>query len=458
METVTPRCRTRLRRACDGCSVAKVKCDRKDLVACDRCQLNEIECTFSVSRRYGKQSWSKRVASQCDPQHQQHDHRAQAGRTGVGRGGSDVYFFSSLDVGDVVFDGTPFWGEDGFAATYGDMAIDMDMASTEPPALPRPLRTNEGLTFGDESTTTATSSLASVSSAASVSLSLPPTHAAPFEPDAARRCSLPHDCEAQALAILQSLQHSPAAPPRDNLGSVSEGGAVSYKPSIWPQPPDTGATAPSPTTASAGADVLPSLDEVLLVNKTGLQRFAKLVDCTCVVTPHLALLYLALLAKMLFWYREAATGGCVDRLHPTQIRMGMLDLDDEDQASMLRVIVLRELRKVEALVERLANLATAASNEAQDSEGGTDAGLDTYVGIEMLAPGNNQGRGDGKGHDEQGSPHAGGGDYLPIARGPRATTADDDEKHRQGWGWLALGIANIQGELQGIIREVERER
>ncbi|KAK8009837.1 hypothetical protein PG990_008802 [Apiospora arundinis] len=423
METVTPRCRTRLRRACDGCSVAKVKCDRKDLAACDRCQLNEIECTFSVSRRYGKQSWSKRVASQWGGGEPSSAPAARppgpGGGSGVGRGGSDVYLFSPLDVGDVVFDGAPFWGEDGFNATYGDMAIDMDMASTEHTALPRHLRIKEGLPFGDESTTTATSSLASVSStaSASASMSLPPSHAAPSAPDAARRSSLPHDCEAQALAILQSLQHSPAAIPREHLGPGSKGVAVGYKSSVWPQPPDAGATAPSPspTTTGTGTDVLPSPDEVLLVNKAALQRFAQLADCPCAVTPHLALLYLALLAKMLFWYREAATGDCVDRLRPTQIRMGMLDLDDEDQASMLRVIILRELRKVEALVERLANLSTAAANEAEGPEEDTDAGLDldAYVGVEMPGPG------DGKGHDEQGCP--------PHGRGPPSTNPSGPE-------------------------------
>ncbi|KAK6854851.1 hypothetical protein PG995_009039 [Apiospora arundinis] len=314
MEAVTPRCRTRLRRACDGCSVAKVKCDRKDLAACDRCQLNEMECTFSVSRRYGKQSWAKRVASQwgteSHPQHQQHDQRAQTRGSGVGRGGSDVYLFSALDAGDVVFDGAPFWDEEGFASTYGDMTIDMDMASNEHNSLPRPLQGQEGLQFGDESKTTGASSLASVSSAASASasLSLPTSHTTPSGQDAAQSCSLPHDCEAQALAILQSLQHSLVPLPRDrHLGTGSEGGTVGYKPPVWPQLPD--AAAPSPTTtAGTGTDPKPNLDQVLLVNKAALQHFTQLVGCPCAVKPHLALLYLALLAKMLFWYREAATG------------------------------------------------------------------------------------------------------------------------------------------------------
>ncbi|KAK8109287.1 hypothetical protein PG984_015088 [Apiospora sp. TS-2023a] len=405
METVTPRCRTRLRRACDGCSVAKVKCDRKDLAACDRCQLNEMDCTFSVSRRYGKQSWAKRVASASQwsteshpPQHQQHDQRAQAG-------GSDVYLFSALDAGDVVFDGAPFWSEDGFASTYGDMTIDMDMTSTEHNSLPRQLQGHEGLPFGDESrTTTATSSsLASVSSAASASASrsLPTSlsRTTPSGQDTAPRYSHPHDCEAQALALLQSLQHSPGA-------------ATHSSPT----------TASSNSSSSGGTDPKPNLDEVLLVNKAALQRFTQLVDCPCVVTPHLALLYLALLAKMLFWYREAATGDCVDRLQPTQIRMGMLDLDDEDQANLLRVILLRELRKVEALVERLARLALLSSASAAGH--GVDGGghgrvrRDGHAGS-CPSPGGSSSGGDGKRDDgQQGSPHTGGG--TPIIKDPAA--------------------------------------
>lgn len=420
-----------------------------------------MECTFSVSRRYGKQSWAKRVASQwgteSHPQHQQHDQWAQTGGSGGERaGGSDVYLFSALDAGDVVFDGAPFWSEDGFASTYGDMTIDMDMTSTEHNSLPRQLQGQDGLPFGDESKTTATSSsLASVSSAASASasasLSLPTSlsHATPSGQDKAQRYSLPHDCEAQALALLQSLQHSPGA-------------AAGHKPPVWPPPPDVGAaTHSSPATASSsGTDPKPNLDEVLLVNKAALQRFTQLVDCPCVVMPHLALLYLALLAKMLFWYREAATGDCVDRLQPTQIRMGMLDLDDEDQANMLRVILLRELRKVEALVERLALLSSAAAATGHGVDGDTDA----YAEMDMLDLGQVQGGssgGDGKRDDgQQGSPHTGGANphQGPSHRDPKATRADDHHKQRQGCGWLALGIANIRGELQETIRQVKCDK
>ncbi|KAF2177948.1 hypothetical protein K469DRAFT_601364 [Zopfia rhizophila CBS 207.26] len=49
MTTTAPRQNVRLRLACDGCSAAKVKCDKKH-PACDGCTNNQLECTYSASR------------------------------------------------------------------------------------------------------------------------------------------------------------------------------------------------------------------------------------------------------------------------------------------------------------------------------------------------------------------------------------------------------------------------
>ncbi|KAF2710850.1 hypothetical protein K504DRAFT_500798 [Pleomassaria siparia CBS 279.74] len=63
MSTIAPRpSNARLRLACDSCSAAKMKCDKKTPI-CDRCTKNGLsQCTYSVFRRYDKQSLAKRMA------------------------------------------------------------------------------------------------------------------------------------------------------------------------------------------------------------------------------------------------------------------------------------------------------------------------------------------------------------------------------------------------------------
>ncbi|CAG9981130.1 unnamed protein product [Clonostachys byssicola] len=163
-----------------------------------------------------------------------------------------------------------------------------------------------------------------------------------------------HDCEAQAVSILRSLQNN----------EMSEGA--------------TSCT----TTRYSDLNLSPSFDGVLATNKLALNSWKRLMECTCAECPHLILLYVAILSKMLFWYyiiaeKSLSTGGSgqdsagdsiiVDTpthgppkirefdVLPTKVQVGLLDIDPEDQAIMRRAVLLRELRAMEQAIAEFSD-------------------------------------------------------------------------------------------------------
>jgi hypothetical protein len=56
-----PAKKVQFRTACDPCTAAKVKCDKKH-PACKRCVEVQASCTYSESRKHGKQSWRRKLA------------------------------------------------------------------------------------------------------------------------------------------------------------------------------------------------------------------------------------------------------------------------------------------------------------------------------------------------------------------------------------------------------------
>ncbi|RAO67763.1 uncharacterized protein BHQ10_003775 [Talaromyces amestolkiae] len=159
-----------------------------------------------------------------------------------------------------------------------------------------------------------------------------------------------HNCEAEAISILNSMQH----------GEMYQG---------------LTSCSTDPAQAYATLILSPSFDRVLAVNKTAREGWNKLVRCSCALCPHLLLLYTSILSKMLFWYRIAATekleddaasssgssryspdeAPTVDRfsIRPTTIQVGILSLDAEEQAHMRRVLLLRELRTTAKAIDDL---------------------------------------------------------------------------------------------------------
>jgi hypothetical protein len=99
---------------------------------------------------------------------------------------------------------------------------------------------------------------------------------------------------------------------------------------------------------------MPSIDTVLSVNKAALTNLIPLLKCTCARNPHITMLHGAILSKVIFWYKVAVTPRYHTEgvaLKPIKIQLGILDLDDEDQATLHRALLLRELRKAEKVME-----------------------------------------------------------------------------------------------------------
>ncbi|KAF2969115.1 hypothetical protein GQX73_g4458 [Xylaria multiplex] len=180
-----------------------------------------------------------------------------------------------------------------------------------------------------------------------------------------------HDCEAQAISILRSMQH----------GEMYEGAtSCSTNPIQY-----------------AELNLRPSFDRVLATNKAALNGCARLMKCSCALCPHIILLHVSILSKMLFWYRIAAmdkTGpprgaenetsieGNTTRasgqspedpptpdqfsIGPTEIQIGMLNLDAGDEFELRRMILLQELRRTENVVDELMNVDRTALDKNGD--------------------------------------------------------------------------------------------
>ncbi|TRX89783.1 hypothetical protein FHL15_009373 [Xylaria flabelliformis] len=177
-----------------------------------------------------------------------------------------------------------------------------------------------------------------------------------------------HDCEAQAISILRSMQH----------GEMYEGAtSCSSNPILY-----------------AKLNLRPSFDRVLATNKAALNGCARLMKCSCALCPHIILLHVSILSKMLFWYRIAAaekkkssSESAKSRIDahtashfpgedppspgkfsvsPTGIRIGILDLDAEDEYDLRLVLLLRDLRKTENVIDELMNVDRTALDESGD--------------------------------------------------------------------------------------------
>lgn len=119
------------------------------------------------------------------------------------------------------------------------------------------------------------------------------------------------------------------------------------------------------------------------------------MKCSCAQCPHLTFFYISILSKVLFWYRVVAAGNCPRSgtendassnrsqtssstqevspppagqfsVRPTLIQIGILDLDQEDQANLRCVILLRELRKVEKAIDEMTSVNRSTDHDAGD--------------------------------------------------------------------------------------------
>ena len=87
---------------------------------------------------------------------------------------------------------------------------------------------------------------------------------------------------------------------------------------------------------------------MLATNKAAMCELAELLECSCKENPHVALLHLTILSKIVFWYNVVVTATYYSEkvdLKPMKIQFGVLNLDDDDYAPLHRAVLCRELQK-----------------------------------------------------------------------------------------------------------------
>lgn len=362
MAETRPYRKTQLRAACDLCSAAKVRCD-KVRPSCIRCVQNNVHCCYSESRRHGRPSWHKRTPMKrqgapsgavLDEPHLTRIHVDQ-GRIFPTQGMQSPLLTNDLNIPLPLSFGNSIDTTFIQPGTFEPHADISDLANWSPAEPDRILSAGLGTnnlpvidqSLGDE-----------LQNGSSI------TRDVPSVPTTTSK----HDCEARAISILGSMQHGEM---RRGLMSC----------------------ATDPSDAYASLELTPSFDRVIAVNQAALSGWKELMRCSCAQCPHLILLYVSVLSKMLFWYRIAATqsqssddtleyesstafidlgnlSACnkriptteesptVDRfkVRPTTIQIGNLNLDEDSQANLRSVILLRELRNTENAIQALKDV------------------------------------------------------------------------------------------------------
>ncbi|OHE95048.1 hypothetical protein CORC01_09705 [Colletotrichum orchidophilum] len=370
----------RLRLACDACSTTKVKCD-KARPACQRCVASGLYCVYSVSRRNGSKPWYKRVQqrqSQIDRQLSIYSHDAVP---------TDALLAAprSLSSGPNPM-GSLSICPDAAAGAWDD--LDFALSSQEP-----------FVGGGDDHDherghidSPWMSPLEGDSPGAILFAGMPEQQ-------------LPeHDCENRASNLLRSLHYDPSL-----FAHVKQASAADV-------PPVDG----------DGPVTIPSVDKIILANRAALATLPDLFDCPCSRYPHMALLDVAILSKVLFWYRVAIcalntpsqSGGAdeaavleqqqqpgsvtsgssasqsgsfdggrdvgkggVPSMRPVSIQLGELQLDAEDQAVLQSGILLRELQKMKGLIHKFRELDVCWA--AEDTESSGDASASQWCRLAM---------------------------------------------------------------------------
>ncbi|KAK6709418.1 hypothetical protein SNK04_010360 [Fusarium graminearum] len=334
-ELSTPSCArsakpVRLRLACDACTTAKVRCSRTH--PCERCEDigQERNCSYSASRRHGKRARHRKIT-------ETQTQRASSSSNTTASSSTLTAFSNGLEgisISDLAWDyrASEYSGSSDFDALDGwkshiDVPVSFEALNTISWVDPW-----TSLGFGLDTSPSGSSDILSPD----LLLSIRPT-----EPTTATKMQAlkqPHECEEAALRLLQSLHCNDQTTEfcKQEHGSLS-------------------------------SHLMPSIDTVLSVNKTALTNIIPLLQCDCARKPHIAMLHGAILSKVIFWYKVAVTAryeteGVV--LRPIKIQLGMLDLDDEDQATLQRTVLIRELSKAEAVMETFESSYNAKGETA----------------------------------------------------------------------------------------------
>ena len=403
--------RPRLRSSCDGCGIAKLKCDRGQ-TQCGRClRLGQV-CVYGVSRKMGK---SPRGRLQVP--HVSSVSRIRAEHAGgINRNRPDGNIGTGSSVGDgIVLNSGPFSSVNNVLAAWS--AIDgnpnrLTTSADAPDALPSHLNEPSlpdftSLEFGHETlpTNVKTGPISTLGSPESDSYLTPVAPVKAFQTQVDKSIYLRsaltppahhngHDCSQEAHGILGSLSFLSLSMTHTTPRSA----------------PDS-----TSTTTSTAHHV--SFDRILRLNRESSERLRRLLKCSCARCPHHALLYASIISLVLIWYQEAA--GCTQRaslrpapavmdpvtrhvppygstsgsppswsnatvstvnaggtskptltratvltVAPTQIEMGSFSIDDQQAQTVLRIqLLLGEIRKTDSLISLFTSRSSNGVNE-----------------------------------------------------------------------------------------------
>lgn len=267
----------------------------------------------------------------------------QAGSgNGNGSGGDDATFIDFNALGDG-FEVNSHW-------TGLDLGVDLSSGS----GTPDDMQVHDRTGTGPNSIWNGSSSI--------------PTTTASSVPEAPQPRTAPYDCEAEAFTALHSL-HSCTMLHTDHPGELKQ------------------KTTRKSTSFGGVTDHMPPLDKVLYFNRAAISTLKELLNVPCAQQPHLALLYMTIASKALFWYRlvissqyQSKSGprspssdsknssngqpsplstwsNTSDRaVKPVSFQIGVFDLEDEDQKLLTKGVLLREVRKLESVVDKMKRL------------------------------------------------------------------------------------------------------
>jgi hypothetical protein len=370
-----------------------VKCDSQ--APCERCRDNALNCFYSPSRRHGKQPWARRVADQHQRylQSAMYAHPSQASPSM----GSFLAFqpnpgAGSFPMPSVIPPGAP---------TSPMNSIPFVNSPVGSPSTDHTFNVASNFQFQNSwpGVTASVAPAASSSPASTPTLSMSDASMSPllepaFQPSV-------HDCETKALAMLHSLHVK---------------------------------SAEHPTSGSGSSQQIPPLDKILHTNRVAVSTLGDLLQCHCAQQPHLALLYMATVSKALFWYRLAinlsfkssiqghgarhepvspqshtgmfsmspgpnmtapATNSMptqtnevpIGRARSNTIQIGSFDLEEEDEAVLVRSVVMTEIKKAARLVDFMKSGGMKVNTPEEQGQENLSVGSWYRAGGEKLARG-----------------------------------------------------------------------
>lgn len=371
-----PPTQKKLRSSCDACSASKIKCDQ-ERPSCLRCRNIEVKCNYSASRRMGKPpaprdangmkltksktSLAKKETEASLISLQKLGPDSLHSQSNLAPLDLEAYFMDSDNLIPTQWQVASFYSPGSSTNGSSDVAIapmrlfdhDLDFLdeAKSNPLAPR-TSTDDMFVFDDICMDLGPSK----SNDAFTSLDAPTGQAKKMSHQSLFQV---HDCTTLASSTIQLL----------HLDSSTCG--ASATPHGNPFQP------------------ISSIDQVLINNKSAIENVRSLLACSCSLSPQYALTIALIIHNILVCYEaiiratsnvrsEPGNTPWPDNLRATPITVGAYKIDAEDDQRMRIQLVVNELRKVRALVEKYAE-RYCAGKEDEARNAGIYSALDIFL-------------------------------------------------------------------------------